>query len=246
MNQIKDLLGYTGETKTVEKKCPKHGSYTATLSKWGEKWRGGECEQCIELDRASRKMPEVKTKLTIPKRFTHCSFDNYQVGEQRQQQLSYATAKKYAENFKERLEQGGGLVLHGTCGTGKTHLVTAIARHVQENKLGSVLMCKVYEMTGEVKSTWGDSGIKESDVLKRYMSPDLLIIDEIGVQFDTEAEKQILFRIINRRYEDMKPTIIVSNLLEDELKSCLGERVIDRMNEGGGSRLVFDWPSYRK
>ncbi|EJF3060091.1 ATP-binding protein, partial [Escherichia coli] len=72
-----------------------------------------------------------------------------------------------------------------------------------------------------------------------------LIIDEVGVQFGSDAEKLIMFEIINTRYEYMKPTILISNQSKDELSAFIGERVIDRMNDGGGCTLAFTWDSYR-
>ena len=45
-----------------------------------------------------------------------------------------------------------------------------------------------------------------------FIRPDLLILDEVGVQFGSETEKMILFEIINGRYEQLKPTIVISNL----------------------------------
>ncbi|NHX33749.1 ATP-binding protein, partial [Escherichia coli] len=82
-------------------------------------------------------------------------------------------------------------------------------------------------------------------VIRIYTNPDLLIIDEVGVQFGSEAEKLILFEIINTRYERMKPTILISNQTREELGAFIGERVIDRMSDGGGCTLAFTWDSYR-
>ncbi len=64
------------------------------------------------------------------------------------------------------------------------------------------------------------------------------------MQFGSEAEKLILFEIINTRYEKMKPTILISNLPLEELSAFIGERVIDRMSDGGCT-LAFTWDSYR-
>jgi len=44
----------------------------------------------------------------------------------------------------------------------------------------------------------------------------------------------------------MKPTILISNLSEQELGIYIGERVLDRMMEGQGAIIAFDWESYRK
>ncbi|EIG27035.1 hypothetical protein HMPREF1054_2009, partial [Haemophilus paraphrohaemolyticus HK411] len=51
---------------------------------------------------------------------------------------------------------------------------------------------------------------------------------------------------INERYEAMKPTILISNLSQQELGAYVGERIVDRMREGGGAMIAFDWESYRK
>ena len=50
---------------------------------------------------------------------------------------------------------------------------------------------------------------------------------------------------MNGRYEQMRPTIVLSNLVRDELSAYLGARVLDRLTEGGGVVVAFDWDSYR-
>ena len=68
-----------------------------------------------------------------------------------------------------------------------------------------------------------------------FIRPDLLILDEVGVQFGSETEKMILFEIINGRYEQLKPTIVINSNLRRALTDYLGERVVDRLREGGGA-----------
>lgn len=97
-----------------------------------------------------------------------------------------------------------------------------------------------------VKDTYRrDSDTSESEIIKRLAFPHLLIIDEIGVQYGSDAEKNILFDIINERYESLRPTILISNLNLPKLAEYAGDRVIDRMKEGGGKVLIFDWKSHR-
>ncbi|ENO7364325.1 DNA replication protein DnaC, partial [Proteus mirabilis] len=68
---------------------------------------------------------------------------------------------------------------------------------------------------------------------------------EIGVQYGTDSERNILFEVINDRYEDLLPTILVSNLPVVDLQKMLGERVVDRLLQGG-TVLTFNWPTYRR
>ena len=97
-----------------------------------------------------------------------------------------------------------------------------------------------------VKDTYRRDSGQSRQVVAGFIRPDLLILDEVGVQFGSETEKMILFEIINGRYEQLKPTIVISNLAKDALTDYLGERVVDRLREGGGRMLIFDWPSYRR
>ena len=67
---------------------------------------------------------------------------------------------------------------------------------------------------------------------------------EVGVQYGTDGEQNILFEVLDRRYRDMLPTILLANQSKDGLKQFLGERAYDRLTETG--RIVaFEWESYR-
>ncbi len=135
----------------------------------------------------------------------------------------------------------------GKPGTGKNHLALSIAKHVINEHQSSALLTTVLRIARDFKSTWNKNAeCSEAEVIKRYTQPDLLIIDEVGVQFGSEAEKMILFEVFNTRYESMKPTILISNLALNELAGFIGERVMDLMQEGGGGTLAFTWGSYRQ
>ena len=66
-----------------------------------------------------------------------------------------------------------------------------------------------------------------------------------SVQFGSDAEKLLLFDVLNERYERRKPTLMLSNLTAQEVAAYLGERVMDRLREDGGEVVVFDWASHR-
>lgn len=181
----------------------------------------------------------------ISARFMGVSFENYQVTEQNRKAMTIC--QRYADKWLDRKAKGGGLVLCGKPGTGKNHLACAIAHQVINQHQDEVFLTTAMRIIRKVKSTWERKAeLSESEALQFYCEKDLLIIDEIGVQFGTESELIILFEIINERYEQMRPTILISNLNESELAKYIGERVIDRMREGQGAVINFDWESYRK
>jgi DNA replication protein DnaC len=76
---------------------------------------------------------------------------------------------------------------------------------------------------------------------------DLLIIDEIGVQFGTDTERMIIYDILDQRYEAMLPVILTTNVMDlKSLETYLGDKIIDRLYEGDSRIYRFDWHSYRK
>lgn len=247
----------------IQAVCDKHGAFQQRCKKANLLTRvletKSECPACLAEKLAKLEADEAASErrwkqsqidrmigdLQLPERFAGATLDNYQpVNDDAARCLKLC--KAYAAKWPERLKQGGGLVMCGKPGTGKNHLALAIAKHVINEHQNSALFTTALRIARLFKSTWSkNSDRTEAEVIRIYTDPELLIIDEVGVQFGSEAEKLILFEIINTRYERMMPTILISNLPKDELAAFIGERVIDRMNDGGGCTLAFTWESYR-
>lgn len=217
------------------------------------------CPKCIEendLMIAKREQEEVDRLKAVAKekeqkdlnnridnamvspRFKLKTFDNYISDNPKQ--------GKYVselETFCDNLTDGTGYILLGTTGTGKNHLASACINKVVNNG-GTGLFITVAKLVRSIKDGWRQEGVREQDIISTFTKPDLLVIDELGVQFESAMEKNILTEVINDRYEYMKPTILIGNLTVDEIKELLGDRVIDRFREGG-KVLILDWESYR-
>ena len=97
----------------------------------------------------------------------------------------------------------------------------------------------------EIRETWGMLGARESGVLGRLIERDLLILDEVDMQFGGDAELLRLFDVLNDRYEALRPTVLASNLSVEALPGCLGARLMDRLRENGGVVVPFTWASER-
>nr|WP_260114828.1 ATP-binding protein [Pseudoduganella dura] len=86
----------------------------------------------------------------------------------------------------------------------------------------------------------------KAQVIRDFIEPELLILDEAGMQRGTDEEKSILFEIIDGRYELSRPSILMTNLALPALEEMIGERVLYRLREGNGRQVVFEWESHRK
>jgi DNA replication protein DnaC len=263
MDAIKGLLigpqGCTNEITTEIKTCDIHGEYESKSIQMISGIAPSRCPSCI-LDEKSKSDESDRIQIwdkrardismnfvesSLPPRFQHKTIAEYKpVSDGSRKALS--TCEKYANNFQGRLESGGGLIMCGQAGTGKTHLAAGIINKIKAERFTSAFM-SVLSATRHVKATYSkDNRLTEAEAISHFIGPDLLVLDEVGVQFGSEAEKIILFEIINQRYQHVKPTILISNLTLKELSEYIGERVVDRMYEGGGAVLSFDWDSYRR
>ncbi|EMA4435454.1 MULTISPECIES: ATP-binding protein [Enterobacter] len=237
--------------------CEMHGDYQR-ISLTGKAYRGVEnvkhsqCPECVKAElmdiesslRALR-VADLMDNAGIARRFETCEFDNYQaINPDAAKNL--AACQRYTASWPDRLNAGTGLVMTGNCGTGKNHLAVSMAKSIIRDHLAKVGITDVMRLTRAVKSTWRHNAeITEEDVIERFASLDLLIIDEVGVQFGSPTEMTILQEIINARYESILPTILISNLTFDQLKETIGERIVDRVTDGGRNRLAFGWESFR-
>lgn len=155
--------------------------------------------------------------------------------------------RRYAEKWTTLGSKlGTSILMVGKPGTGKTHLALATANHVIKHHQESALYTTVYRMVRTIKDTWRGGDTSERSAVNSFVEPALLVLDEVGVQWGSEAEQIILFEVLNRRYEERRPTILISNLDLKGVEDVLGERVVDRIFEDGGAVLAFNWPSYRR
>jgi DNA replication protein DnaC len=240
---------------TEDRTCDKHGSYTS-INYIGRVWSG--CPVCraeTEAEEKAKKDAEEAEQRVrnwerrlgqsgIPPRFQDRTLENF-VAESEAQQKALTFAKSYADEFNEALKTGRSALFVGKPGTGKTHLAAGIGMNLLK-KGHPVLFMTVMRAIRRVKDTWGKGREEsETEAIAAMVEPHLLILDEVGVQFGSDFEKNLIFDIINERYENRLPTILMSNLPTAEVRAYLGDRVFDRMKEDGGARIVFDWESHR-
>jgi DNA replication protein DnaC len=236
--------------------CAVHGGFVA-LCHLGNVWTS--CPMCSsaareqeaaqdarkDKDRRDAEWQQQLGRAGIPERFLACSFGSYVVEHELQQQALDA-AMAYAKDWAQVRAVGRGAFFLGNVGTGKTHLAVSIGVHVMRKHGASVLFMSVQRAIRSIKDTWArGSATTEAQAVAVLTYPDLLILDEVGVQFGSDYERQVMFDVLNERYERRKPTLFLSNKTIDEVRAVLGERVMDRLREDGATVVPFGWASAR-
>ncbi len=236
--------------------CDTHGDFISKcylLAIWTK------CPTCSKLKHEQQErdnaIAEIRAKTArlnakinnagIPQRFVNKMLSNYVIDTNNEKQRAiFAFCTDYALDFEKVKTTGKSFMLLGSVGTGKTHLSIGIALEIIKRG-HSAIFTSASKMFRNVKETYRNQGKSEKEVLSVFTECDLLIIDEVGVQRGTDYEKDIMFDVINERYENLRPTIILSNLSVEETKAHLGERVFDRLRENGGKAFLLNWQSHR-
>lgn len=129
-------------------------------------------------------------------------------------------ALNYVEHFDEMYKSGKGLLLHGNIGSGKSYLAACIANKLIDNN-NTCLMTNFNKIINRLSEKFEG----RQDILDNLMNYDLLIIDDLGAERNTEYVNEIMFAIIDARYRSGKPLIITTNL---DLKEMAENTNLDR------------------
>jgi DNA replication protein DnaC len=121
------------------------------------------------------------------------------------------------------------LLLFGSTGTGKTHQAYgALRAALLAAPRASWATTTFPDFAAALRPRQGVDTEAEMD---RFRSSDLLLLDDVGTAKGSEWVEEITYRLINGRYEDMKPSIFTTNLSMPELKAALGDRIAGRLAE---------------
>jgi len=159
-------------------------------------------------------------------------------------------------------ENGGIVVAHGKRGTGKTQIAYEIARkanfpkpyytNVYENgfrfdaKARPCVYIKAMDIFIDLKNGFGrPDEPSEKQVIAKLVDAAFLVIDEAHVRGETKYEDDKLTHIIDKRYDAMRPTMLITNLEKHEFAAQLSPSIKNRMQEIGGG-IECNWASYRK
>lgn len=193
-------------------------------------------------DESSNRIANAKSKRLHSARFpNHKTIEeynfNYQPNLNRKEIYNLATC--------EFIRNKENIAFIGPSGTGKTHLSIAIGINAISQGY-SVLFTTVNQMLDELYMARADNSVNKK--LKKYISPDLLILDELGLKKLSQNNIDDFYEIISKRYETGS-IIVTSNKKFDEwakifydpvLATAILDRFIHHCNF-----IVIDDESYR-
>lgn len=130
----------------------------------------------------------------------------------------------YAQRFSLH---SPSILMTGATGLGKTHLSLAIAREVIEKGYGVIYGSAQNFILQIERERFGRSDSSESE--RQLQECDLLILDDLGVEFLTQFVSAAVYNLINTRLMAERPTIISTNLSISELENRYSERVVSRI-----------------
>ncbi len=134
----------------------------------------------------------------------------------------------YCQNYADTFTlKSNNVHLCGRTGLGKTHLSLAIANAVTQRGY-SVIYITAQNMLRRLEKEHFSRDLEETSE-EFYLDCDLLIIDDLGTEFQTSFSDSALYNIINSRILTGKPVIVNSNLSADELDKKYGERMASRI-----------------
>lgn len=166
----------------------------------------------------------------IGTRYFNKTFRNY---EAKGNEKAVNECRLFCKNFEKNLDEGRGLFLTGTVGTGKTHLIAAIIDYIARlYKRKYNLLIKYFTSTGllsELKNSYEDR--TSDELISDIKNCTLLVIDDFGAEKTTDWVLETYFEIIDYRYANLYPTIIATNLTDIEIKQKLSERIMSRIYE---------------
>lgn len=150
----------------------------------------------------------------------------------------------------EFIRQKESLLFIGDCGTGKSHLAQALGMIACEKGY------KVHYVTCSALITDLNIGTYERNLakhLKKYVLPDLLIIDEMGhdrLELQLVKEAHLLFKVVDERYRKDRSLVFTTNVAENQWAEYLGDpiatqAILDRIFHRS-LRIEIKGPSYRQ
>lgn len=185
----------------------------------------------VQKNLLKNNVEHIRQYANIPTRYKHAEF----VAKVENQEKLIAAIKA---NFNgKKMSEVRDMLIYGGVGTGKTHLVVAML-----NKLINANIYCRYTTEHNLLDLYFQ---KKYDEFNAFKKVNILVIDELGKRELVDWQMIQLEELISYRYNEMLPTIFITNMTEKEFKSFVGDRVTSRLRENKVIRVMMDGEDLR-
>lgn len=206
--------------------------------------------------RVQRRATRMLGHAHIPRRYEHCSLDEYVTNfasAHSTLKAAHLNARKFVEGYP--VDTGGrGLLLVGGIGLGKTHLAVGILQALVSERGATGLFVDYRDLLKQVQNSYNrQAAATELEILQPVFDAEVLVLDELGASKPTDWVWDTVAHILNTRYNDCRTTIITTNypnlpplgtdanssasanpqrsMREETLGDRIGERMRSRLQE---------------
>lgn len=160
----------------------------------------------------------------------------------RQQPQVRRAMQAYVDGFPDFRGSGSGLLLYGSVGTGKTFAAACAANALIDQGV-PVLMTNFSRIINRIQASFDG----RQEYIDSFNAFDLLIIDDLAAERQTEYVNEIVYSVIDARYRAGLPMIITTNISARDMeretdlaRQRIYSRILERCHpikvEGGDRR----------
>ena len=235
--QEAELEDYTGEDGLLycgSCRQPKEAYFPEGKTFFGRDRHPKECdcqrkrrEMLEAADREQKHREEVERLKR--KGFTDPAMREWTFGNDNGKCPQMCYAREYVECWELMKAENHGLILWGSVGTGKSYFAGCIANALMEKEV-SVCMTNFALILNDLAASYKD----RNEYISRLCSFPLLILDDFGMERDTEYGLEQVYNVVDSRYRSGKPLIVTTNLTLEELQNpedTAHARIYDRLTE---------------
>ena len=167
----------------------------------------------------------LKESSNLGVRFMNRTFGNF---ESRRDQNAYNRCLAYSNRENLFSDSRNSLLIFGGYGSGKTHLAAAIANALIDRGI-PVLFGTFADHLEKIREEFDKTGQRQYQSMMK--NTPMLVLDDVGKEKLTDWGSEILFNVINYRYEHKLPFVLTTNFDENQLGNHVGGAVYSRMCE---------------
>ena len=197
-----------------------------------------DCEQAYQEQQTALVINQAKEKRILEltncgwgPRFKDATLQNFKV-KKGEVGIGLNECIDYVNDFEKYYFDGRGLILTGPVGCGKTHLLIGTIKELAQQHyslIKSMHFRTLIDLLGMLKLAMKED--KSEQLTRVFMNTNVLVLDDLGAERLTEWSKEVLYKIINHRYEQRYIILASTNLSVEELVERFDNRIISRLFE---------------